>query len=163
MTKKTIRDNLSYRQSTSAVILDKLGRTLIVQKCSYKDNEWDIPGGGISEGEVPREAIIRELSEELGSDKFEVVKTSKLTDRYEWPDELINEKIKENKPVYRGQERVQFLVKFLGEDTDLKPQVEEIRAIKCVFLNELSTYLIFPHQMQKIEMLLNEFELNTNG
>jgi len=90
---KINRDNLAYRQSTSAVILDKLGRILIVQKCSYKNNEWDIPGGGISEGETSREAIIRELNEELGSDKFEVIKTSSLTDRYEWPDELINKKM----------------------------------------------------------------------
>jgi len=160
---KINRDNLAYRQSTSAVILDKLGRILIVQKCSYKNNEWDIPGGGISEGETSREAIIRELNEELGSDKFEVIKPSSLTDRYEWPDELINKKIAENKPVYRGQERVQFLVKFLGEDTDLKPQAEEIRAIKWVFLDELSTYFIFPNQMQKMERLLSKFEINTNG
>ncbi|MBP6989324.1 NUDIX domain-containing protein [Candidatus Shapirobacteria bacterium] len=163
MTKKTIHDNLTYRQSTSAVILDKLGRILIVQKNSYKDNEWDIPGGGIEEGEEPKSAVTRELSEELGSDKFEVIKASELRDCYEWPDELVNQKIRENKPVFRGQERVQFLVKFLGEDTDLKPQAEEIRAIKWVFPNELSTYLIFPNQMQKIEMLLNEFEHNTDG
>lgn len=41
------RDNLPYRQSTSAVILNKSEQILIVQKNSYKDNEWDIPGGGI--------------------------------------------------------------------------------------------------------------------
>ncbi|MFA6518881.1 MAG: NUDIX domain-containing protein [Candidatus Shapirobacteria bacterium] len=160
---KIYRDNLTYRQSTSAVILDKSGRILIVQKSSYKDNEWDIPGGGIIEGETPRNAIIRELNEELGSDKFEVIKVSEQVDRYEWPDEVINKKIAENKSVYRGQERVQFLVKFLGEEMDLKPQEEEIRNIKWVFLKELSTYLIFPNQTQKMEALLNEFgnEQNT--
>jgi len=151
------RNNLTYRQSTSAVILDVLGRILIVQKSSYKDNEWDIPGGGIEESEKPEVAIIRELKEELGSNKFEIVKTGKLTDRYEWPEEVINKKIAENKPVFRGQERTQFLVKFLGEDFDLKPQAEEIREIKWVFPNELATYFIFPHQMEKMEELLKEF------
>lgn len=154
---KIYRDNLTYRQSTSAVILDKSGRILIVQKSSYKDNEWDIPGGGIVEGETPRNAIIRELNEELGSDKFEVIKASEQVDRYEWPDEVINKKISENKSVYRGQERVQFLVKFLGEEMDLKIQEEEIRTIKWVFPKDLSIYLIFPNQMQKMETLLNEF------
>ena len=159
---KISRDNLSYRQSTSAVILDESGRILIVQKNSYKDNEWDIPGGGISDGEVSREAIIRELNEELGSDKFEVIKASKQTDRYEWPDEVINKKIAENKPIYRGQERVQFLVKFLGEETDLKPQIEEIRTVKWVFSKELPTYFVFPNQMSKMEILLKEFEEGQN-
>lgn len=153
------REELTYRQSTSAVIFDKLGRILIVQKNSYKNNEWSIPGGGIEEGETPEITIIRELYEELGSEKFEIVKTARQTDRYEWPDELINERIAKNKPPFHGQEITQFLVKFLGEDEDLKPEVEEIRAIKWVFPKELSTYLIFPNQMQKMEVLLDEFEI----
>jgi len=103
-------------------------------------------------------AIIRELSEELGSSKFEVIKASSLIDSYEWPDELINQKIIENKPVYRGQQRTQFLVKFIGEENELKAQEEEIRAIKWVSHDELSTYFIFPNQMEKMEELLKEFE-----
>ena len=153
------REELTYRQSTSAVIFDKLGRILIVQKNSYKGNEWSIPGGGIEEGETPETTIIRELEEELGSEKFEIVKTSNQKDRYEWPDELINEKIANNKAVFRGQEITQFLIKFLGERGDLKPEVEEIRLIKWVFPKELSSYLIFPNQMQKMEVLLDEFEI----
>jgi len=151
------RDNLTYRQSTSAVILDKMGRILLVQKNSYKDNEWSIPGGGIDEGESAETTIIRELNEELGSNKFEIVKIASQTDRYEWPDDLIEEKIANNKTVFRGQEISQFLVRFLGEDGDLKTQIEEVRDIKWVFPKELSTYLIFPQQMQKMEKLLKEF------
>lgn len=155
------REELTYRQSTSAVILDKTGRILIVQKNSYKDNEWDIPGGGVGEDELPKIAIIRELSEELGSDKFEVIKTSEKTDYYEWPDELINKKIVENKPIYRGQERKQFLVKFTGEENEIKTQKEEIRIVKWVYPKELPAYLIFPNQMEKMEILLKEFEITS--
>ena len=154
---KINRNNLTYRQSTSAVILDKLGRILIIQKNSYKNNEWDIPGGGIEKNEKPDIAILRELKEELGGDKFEIIKTSIQTDCYEWPDELIEQKIIENKPVYRGQERVQFLVKFSGEENELKAQKEEIRTMKWVFPKALSTYFIFPHQMEKMKELLKEF------
>jgi len=49
------------------------------------------------------------------------------------------------------------MVRFLGEDGDLNPQIEEVRAIKWVFPNELSAYLIFPQQMEKMEKLLKEF------
>lgn len=156
------REELTYRQSTSAVIFDKLGRILIVQKNSYKGNEWSIPGGGIEEDETPETTIIRELYEELGSNKFEIVKVASNTDRYEWPDELINEKIAQNKAVFRGQEITQFLVKFLGEDGDLKPETEEIREIKWVFPKELAAFLIFPNQMQRMEILLKEFGVEIN-
>ena len=153
------REELTYRQSTTAVILDKIGRILLVQKNSFKDNEWSIPGGGIEEGEAPEATIIRELKEELGSEKFEIVKVSNHTDCYEWPDDLINEKIAQNKAVFRGQEITQFLVKFLGEDGDLKPEAEEIRAIKWVLPKELAAFLIFPNQMQRMEILLEEFKI----
>lgn len=154
------REELTYRQSTSAVIVDKLGRILIVQKRSFKGDEWDIPGGGIEEGEEPEIAIIRELAEELGCKKFKVIKISALRDCYEWPDELIEQKIKDNKPVYRGQERKQFLVGFSGEQHEIKPQEEEIRAVKWVFPTELSRYFVFPNQMDKMKNLLKEFEIN---
>lgn len=154
------RDELAYRQSTSAVILNKSGQILIVQKNSYKDNEWDIPGGGIENGEAAEAAIIRELSEELGSNKFEKVRVSELVDRYEWPEETILKRMAEGKGLYRGQERVQFLVNFFGEEAEIKPEVEEIRMAKWVFPNELPTYFIFPRQMQKMEILLKEFEVD---
>jgi putative (di)nucleoside polyphosphate hydrolase len=159
---KINREELTYRQSTSAVILDKIGRMLLVQKNSYKDNEWNIPGGGIEEGETPETTIIRELNEELGSDKFEIVKAASQTDHYEWPNELINEKIAQNKAVFRGQEISQFLVKFLGKDENLKPEAQEIREIKWVFPKELPVYLIFPSQMQRTEILLREFGVEIN-
>ena len=157
------REELTYRQSTSAVILDKKGRILIVQNNSYKDNEWNIPGGGIEEGETPETTMMRELKEELGSDKFEIVKVSKQTYRYEWPDDLINKKIAESKLVFRGQEKTRFLIKFLGEDRDLKPEIKEIKAIKWVLPKELATYLVFPNQMQEMEILLKEFGVETDS
>lgn len=153
------REELTYRQSTSAVILDKTGRILIVQKNSYKDNEWSVPGGGIEEGEMPETTIIRELNEELGSDKFQVLRPSRETDCYEWPEETINQRIIEGKPAYRGQEITRFLVKFTGEENEIKTQKEEIRIVKWVYPKELPAYLIFPNQMEKMEILLKEFEI----
>ena len=47
-----------------AVFRDPHGRVLLVD-CVYKD-PWEIPGGGVEEGESPREACRRELEEELG-------------------------------------------------------------------------------------------------
>ena len=160
--KQIDRTNLPYRQSTSAVLIDKLGRILIVQKNRYKENEWDIPGGGINPGETPIEAILRELTEEIGCSKFESIKLSKQTDHYEWPDEKIIERMSEKRETYRGQERSQFFIKLDGGETDLKPQIEEIRSLKWVYPSELKTFLIFPNQYQKMKDFLQDFGITVN-
>lgn len=51
------------RVSSGAVFFDNEDRLLLV-KPTYKDG-WNLPGGGVDEGETPREACIREVREEL--------------------------------------------------------------------------------------------------
>ena len=52
-----------YRVLVKAVIKDREGRILVVKEDSP---EWDLPGGGIDHGESPRQAMARELTEEIG-------------------------------------------------------------------------------------------------
>jgi putative (di)nucleoside polyphosphate hydrolase len=155
---KIDRNKLNYRQSTSAVIVDDLGKILLVQKMNWQDNEWDLPGGGVDENETPSEAVIRELSEELGCNYCEILKVSEQIDRYEWSDELINQKIKEGKPPFRGQERNQFLVK-MTKGIKILPQKKEIKAVKWIYPREIDKYCVFPYQLNKMKNLLKEFDI----
>lgn len=50
-----------------AIIHDHTGRILLV-KPSYRDDTWEIPGGGLDTGEDPLQAVVREVKEELGRD-----------------------------------------------------------------------------------------------
>jgi 8-oxo-dGTP pyrophosphatase MutT (NUDIX family) len=50
-----------------AIIHDPAGRILLV-KPSYRDDSWEIPGGGLDAGEDPFQAVLREVKEELGRD-----------------------------------------------------------------------------------------------
>jgi 8-oxo-dGTP pyrophosphatase MutT (NUDIX family) len=50
-----------------AIIHDPRGRILLV-KPSYRDDTWEIPGGGLNVGEDPLQAVVREIKEELGRD-----------------------------------------------------------------------------------------------
>ena len=151
------RTKLTYRQSVSGMCFNNNGQMLIIQKLSWKENEWDFPGGGIDSGETPKIAIIRELNEELGSDKFKILGKSKLIDRYEWPDEVIKmRRIKKNEN-YRGQERIQFLVKFEGKNDDIKIKTDELKDFKWIKITELEKYFVFPNQWKKAKELLKEF------
>jgi 8-oxo-dGTP diphosphatase len=47
-----------------AIIFDNKGRVLL---CHRRDmNIWNLPGGGVERGELPSEAVIREVREETG-------------------------------------------------------------------------------------------------
>ncbi|MFI5843742.1 NUDIX domain-containing protein [Catenuloplanes sp. NPDC051500] len=48
-----------------AIFHDPAGRILLVQP-TYRTDTWEVPGGGLEEGEFPLDAAVREVMEELG-------------------------------------------------------------------------------------------------
>ncbi|HEY5668259.1 MAG TPA: NUDIX hydrolase [Candidatus Saccharimonadales bacterium] len=53
----------TYRVSTKAIIKDEAGKILLLQE---SNGQWDLPGGGLDQGEKPHDAIAREVIEETG-------------------------------------------------------------------------------------------------
>lgn len=153
-------NKLDYRKSTVAIILNKYNKILIIQKQSYDFDKWDFPGGGIDGKETAGEALLRELKEELNSDKFTIEKVGKELDRYDWSEEYILKRFKKDGKLYRGQERTRFLAKFSGEENEIKIQEEEIRKFKWVEIKDLEKYLVFPGQFEKIKKVMEEFGIS---
>ena len=58
-------DTQPKRMSSSGVWLENQAGELLIVKANYKDY-WTVPGGVIDEGETPKQAAIRETSEEVG-------------------------------------------------------------------------------------------------
>ncbi|MBU1017360.1 NUDIX domain-containing protein [Patescibacteria group bacterium] len=133
--------NLPYRKGVNAYVIDSQNNFLLVQKKSYGENQWDVSGGGLEEGESMEIGILRELEEELGTHKFKILAKSSKIDKYEWPKEARENGYRKHGKWWRGQKKYQFLVKFIGSKNELKAQKEEIRLIKWVPYEQLEDTL----------------------
>lgn len=151
------RNELPYRQSTLAIVTNQNGKFLIVNKQAYEpDKYWSFPGGGVDEGETPEQAVMRELIEELESDKFEIVGKSNQPYQYEWPDEITEKTFKGKGKYFRGTQLTQFWVKFTGNEDEVEAG-DGIRTVKWVIREELENHLLFPNQMENAEKMIQEF------
>ena len=81
-------------------------------------HSWQFPQGGINRGESPREAMFRELWEELGLFENQVRIISRTEDwlRYDVPDRWIRRDLR---GIYKGQKQIWFLLEFLGKNKDI--------------------------------------------
>lgn len=150
-------EDLPYRQSTLAIVTNRDDKFLVVNKEAYEpDKWWSFPGGGVDEDETPEEAVMRELVEELESNKFEVIGRSKHEYQYEWPKEVIEKTFKEKGKYFRGTQLTQFWIRFTGDETEVKPG-DGIRTVKWVPRDELKDYLLFPNQLDNAEKVIQEF------
>ncbi|HEV2185759.1 MAG TPA: RNA pyrophosphohydrolase [Stellaceae bacterium] len=116
---------------------------------------WQMPQGGIDPGETPREAALRELREEVGTDKAEIIAESRVLHRYDLPVEISGRMWGGR---FRGQKQIWFAMRFVGEDIDIDPATEhpEFDAWKWVSAPELPE-LIVPFKRAIYVAILDEF------
>jgi len=146
--------NLGYRNKVSGIITDNENKFLIVQLVDYSENHWNWPGGGMEKGETPEKTILRELKEELGTDKFEIVKTSGIVNRYDWPNYVVAKRLKAEGKTWMGQEVVHIEVKFVGDKANIKPDPGEIKHVKWVYYKELESHFVIPNQWNVAKKVL---------
>lgn len=156
MIKNWITEHL-YRKKSIAIIFNDKDEFLIDQLVSYGENDWNFSGGGIEKGETEEKGLLRELQEELGTNKFKIVFKSKNLVTYNWPWKVITQRILKKHQLYLGQSQRQFIVKFLGTKTDIKSDPSEIRKVKWIKRSEFKDYLHFPNQVQITESILKEY------
>ena len=115
---------LPYRPCVGILMLNAQNRVFVAKRIdALADNPkaWQMPQGGIDKGEDTKAAALRELQEEIGTDKVEVIAESSGWLRYDFPPDLI-EKVRGGR--YRGQEQKWFAMRFLGADKDIDLETE---------------------------------------
>ena len=112
-------NELGYRPCVGVMLVNSEGKVFVGRRIDTKEGDWwQMPQGGVDEGEDLDSAMLRELHEETGArpEHISVLKAMDEPLRYDLPDELIG-KLWGGK--YRGQEQVWYLARFKGTDDDI--------------------------------------------
>ena len=108
--------DLPYRRGVGAVLFNANGEVFLGRRFGARfPNAWQMPQGGIDAGEEPAVAVLRELEEETGTAKAEVIAEMGDWLSYDLPDHLIGVSWGGK---YRGQTQKWFALRFSGVDAD---------------------------------------------
>lgn len=143
-----------YRKGVSALIQNNKKEFLIVNLMSFDPNYYAVPGGGIENGESMEDAVYREIKEELGISKHLL----KLVGKNDKPLRFEFKEIKLNRDgnSYSGSERYFFAFSFLGTNSDIRLNEEEVRDYKWVRFDNLKNFLLFENQLQDTLQMINK-------
>ena len=148
---------LPYRPCAGVMLLNRDGRVFVGQRFDTTVEAWQMPQGGIDDGEDAETAAIRELGEETGvaPDKVALIAIAPDELFYDLPPELVG---KVWKGKWRGQRQRWFLYRFLGEDKDVNIVTahSEFRTWRWIDPTDLPR-LIVPFKKALYEQVLEAF------
>lgn len=137
------------------MLLNTQGAVFVGQRIDTVAEAWQMPQGGIETGESPEQAALRELKEEIGTNKVQIITRSQTWLYYDLPQE-IRGKVWHGR--YRGQKQIWFVMRFLGDDSDinLETQEPEFNAWRWAPLADVPA-LIVPFKRRLYQQIIVEF------
>ena len=113
-----------YRRGVGVMLVNRDGKVFVGARIDNTDDAWQMPQGGIDEGEEPWASALRELEEETGIAPHLVERIAECPERlrYDLPEELRG-KLWGGKWI--GQDQDWFLARFLGRDSDIDIATED--------------------------------------
>jgi putative (di)nucleoside polyphosphate hydrolase len=146
-----------YRRGVGVMLLNRDGKVFVGARIDNTDEAWQMPQGGIDEGEEPWATALREVEEETGIPPHLVEKVAACPERlkYDLP-RALQGKLWGGK--WRGQDQDWYLARFLGDDRDIDIATRdpEFREWKWIEPAELPD-LIVPFKRDLYRQLLREF------
>ncbi|MGH7096007.1 MAG: RNA pyrophosphohydrolase [Stellaceae bacterium] len=132
-----------YRPGVGIMLLNRDGRALVGRRINMPAGmpAWQMPQGGIDPGETPRQAALRELAEEVGTDQAEIIGESQVWRHYDLPEDVAGGVWGGR---FRGQRQIWFAMRFTGSDADIDIATEhpEFDAWKWVAPSQLAELIV---------------------
>ena len=152
--------NLPLRNGVGIVVLNKKNKIFVAKRIDNPKNYWQMPQGGVDEGEDFLKAAYRELEEETSIKNVKLIKELDDTITYELPDHLLGIIWKGK---YRGQKQKWFMMRFIGDEKeiDIKTKNPEFLDWKWIEINQITEVVVdfklhvYKELKEKIKKIIN--------
>ena len=152
--------NLPYRMGVGIIVLNKENKIFVAKRIDNPKNFWQMPQGGVDEGEDFLSAAYRELEEETSIKDVELITEIDEITTYELPDYLLG-KIWKGK--FKGQKQKWFIMRYLGNDDEININTHKPEFLdwKWIDLNSITQIVVrfkldvYKILQQKIKKIIN--------
>lgn len=147
--------SLPYREGVGVMLLNAKNDVFVGRRIDMRSEAWQMPQGGIDAGEAPLVAALREMEEEIGTNKATLMAESRDWLHYDLPPHLVPELWGGR---YRGQRQKWYLLRFTGEDPDINLATAhpEFFEWKWAGIDSLCD-LIVPFKRELYQQVVEEF------
>ena len=152
--------NLPLRKGVGIVVLNRDNKVFVAKRIDNSKNFWQMPQGGVDDGEDFLSAAYRELKEETSIKDVELIQEIEGTITYELPEHLLGIIWKGK---YKGQKQKWFLMRYLGKDNDINVKTEKPEFLdwKWVDLDTITDLVVdfklhvYKELREKIKKIIN--------
>ena len=109
-------EDLPYRPCVGVMLFNPEGLVFVGKRIDQTVEGWQMPQGGIDDGESPLEAALREMKEEIGTNNAKFLRELDEWLEYDLPAHLLGVALRGR---YRGQRQKWIAMRFLGEDSEI--------------------------------------------
>ena len=151
--------DLPLRSGVGIVVLNKNDKVFVAKRIDNPKNFWQMPQGGVDDGEDYLTAAYRELEEETSIKNVELISELDGFITYNLPDRLLGIIWKGK---YKGQIQKWFLMRHIGNDSEINIQTKKPEFLdwKWVDLKEITQLVVdfklhvYKEVQEKVEKIL---------